>query len=128
MCPEQLARAQECDSSETGGEDWPNAYRHSSMGFAESLGCVVTWFHQEWREPAFQIYTGPLFGLPLAVTSFNRYSRLIEALARQFLYILVSMYFDDACISDWSSSKGSGHAAFEKLNIMLGTPFAAEKK
>ena len=98
------------------------------MGFAESLGCDVTWFHQEWREPAFQIYTGLLFGLPLAVTSFNRYSRLIEALARRFLYNLVSMYFDDACISDWSSSKGSGQAAFEKLNIMLGTPFAAEKK
>jgi len=128
MTPEQLLLAREGDSWESGGEDWPNAYRHSPMSRDESLGCVVTWFHREWHEPAFQVYTGLLFGLPLAVTSFNRYSRLIEALARRFLYILVSMYFDDACLSDWSSSKGSGQLAFEKFNDMLGTPFANDKK
>eukprot|EP00434_Breviolum_minutum_P029334 symbB.v1.2.025947.t1/scaffold2554.1/size89898/9 len=128
MTPAQLLLAREGDSWESGGEDWPNAYRHSPMSREESLGCVVTWFHSEWQEPAFQVYTGLLFGLPLAVTSFNRYSRLIEALARRFLYILVSMYFDDACLSDWSSSRGSGQLAFEKFNYMLGTPFADDKK
>ena len=44
----------------------------------------------------FQQCSALLFGLPLAVTSFNRYSRLMEALGRRFTYSLTSMYFDDA--------------------------------
>ena len=65
---------------------------------------------------------------PLAVTSFNRYSRLAESLGRRLTYSLVSMYFDDASIVDWSSSKGSSQAAFSALNKMLGTPFAIDKQ
>ena len=42
--------------------------------------------------------------------------------------MLVSLYFDDAHISDWKSSKGSGQAAFATLNSLLGTPFAQEKR
>ena len=38
------------------------------------------------------------------------------------------MYFDDATITDWASSKGSGQYAFEELNKLLGTPFVDEKK
>ena len=34
--------------------------------------CVVAWWHAEWGEPVFKVHTGLLFGLPLAVTSFNR--------------------------------------------------------
>ena len=49
----------------------------------------VAWWH-------FQLYTGLLFGLPLAVTSFNRYSRAVEALGRHLLAILVSLYFGDS--------------------------------
>ena len=128
MQPEELAAARAADAWESGGEDWPNAYRHSPMSSQESLGCIVVWWHPEWQEPAYQVYTGLLFGLPLAVTSFNRYSRLVEALGRRLLFLLVSLYFDDACISDWSSSKGSGQASFERLNTLLGTPFAAEKR
>lgn len=128
MTPEALALAGSTIAWETGGEDWPNAYRHSPMSFEESMGCVVVWWHEEWNEPAYQIYTGLLFGLPLAVTSFNRYSRFAEALGRRLLYVLVSLYFDDASLTDWKSSKGSGQFAFGKLNGLLGTPFAAEKR
>ena len=105
----QLARSQ--DAWECGGGDWPNAYRHSPMSFQESLGCVVVLWHEQWDSPAYQIYTGLLFGLPLAVTSFNRYRRFVEWMRRRLTYLLVSLYFDDACISDWSSSKGSGQLA-----------------
>ena len=77
---------------------------------------------------AYQLYNGLLFGLPLAVTSFNRYSRLCEALGRRLCFTLVSMYFDDAHITDWASSKGSGQHSFEVLNQLLGTPFAPEKR
>ena len=56
------------------------------MGVNETRGCVVTFWHHEWAAPAFQVYAGLLFGLPLAVTSFNRYSRLVEALGRRLCY------------------------------------------
>ena len=77
----------------------PSAYRFCPMAMLESLGCVVVWFHQEWQEPAYQVYAGLLFGLPLAVTSFNRFSRLVEALSRRLCRTLVSLYFDDATIT-----------------------------
>ena len=127
MSSDDIRAAQVGDSWETGGEDWPNAYRQSPMSRSESMGCVVVFWHHEWECPAYQLYTGLLFGLPLAVTSFNRYSRLVETLGRRFCYVLTSLYFDDACITDWASSRGSGQFAFQQLNHLLGTPFANEK-
>ena len=114
------------DSLEGGGEDWPNAYRSCPMSADESRACVVCWHHREWGVPAYQLYTGLLFGLPLAVTSFNRYSS--EALGRRLLFLLVSLYFDDAHVTDWSSSKGSGQQAFRDLNEIMGSPFAEDKR
>ena len=35
--------------------------------------------------PSYQLYSGLLFGLPLAVTSFNRLSRLLESLCRRLV-------------------------------------------
>ena len=128
MSPADLHEASASDAWETGGEDWPNADWHSLMGATEALCCVVTFWHHQWGEPAYQLYTGLLFGLPLAVTSFNRYSRLIEALGRRFCFALTSLYFDDAAISDWASSRGSGQQAFSLLNQLLGTPFADDKR
>ena len=65
-------------------------------------------------------------GLPLAVTSFNRFSRLVEALSR--CRVLVSLYFDDATITDLKSSKGSGQWAANQLCTLIGSPSAADKK
>ena len=75
----------------SGGEDWPNAYRHSPISREESRGCIVCFWHTERSEPAFQVYSSLLFGLPLAVTSFNRYSSLIEALGRRLLQFGVTL-------------------------------------
>lgn len=74
LSTDELRAAQSSDALETGGEDWPDAYRHSPMSQFESTHCVVVWWHAQWGAPAFQLYSGLLFGLPLAVTSFNRYS------------------------------------------------------
>ncbi|CAE7261257.1 unnamed protein product, partial [Symbiodinium necroappetens] len=78
---------------------------------------VVVW----WRG-------GTKGGVSLAVTSFNRYNCVAEALGRRLLAILVSMYFDDAHLTDWASSKGSAQAAFASLNTCLGSPFAETKR
>ena len=112
---------------ESGGEDWPDAYRFCPMNRDEALCCVVAFFHHEWQQPAFMLYTGLLFGLPLAVTSFNRYSRFVEALSRRFAFCLTSLYFDDAHLTDRQSCKGSGQRAMQVLNTLLGTPFSEEK-
>ena len=98
------------------------------MSQQESLGCVVVWFHLEWQTPAYQVYAGLLFGLPLAVTSFNRFSRLLEALTRRFCQVLTSLYFDDATVTDVRSAKGSGQWAMSQLCLMIGSPFAEDKK
>ena len=45
-----------------------------------------------------------------------------ESLGRRLVFVLVSMYFDDASLTDWRSAKGSGQWAFEQLNVLLGTP------
>eukprot|EP00435_Cladocopium_sp_Y103_P019755 s1628_g4.t2 len=73
------------------------------------------------------LYTGLLFGLPLAVTSFNRYSRLVEALCRRFSFCMASLYFDDAHVTDRKSCRGSGQQAIQHLNKLWGTPFSKEK-
>lgn len=86
------------------GEDWPQAYRHSPISFDEGLACVVVFWHDEWQEPAFQIYSSLLFGFPLAVTSFNPYNRFAEALGRRLLRCLVSMYSDDTHLTDLESN------------------------
>ncbi|CAE7846314.1 unnamed protein product, partial [Symbiodinium necroappetens] len=72
MSEAELSAARAEDAWQTGGEDWPNAYRHSPMSSEESRACVVCFWHDEWQQPAFQVYAGLLFGLPLVVTSFNR--------------------------------------------------------
>ncbi|CAE7538614.1 unnamed protein product [Symbiodinium sp. CCMP2592] len=126
--PEDLEEAKESDSLESGGEDWPDAYRHCPMSEEESLACLVVWWHHEWQAPAYQIYAGLLFGLPLAVTSFNRYSRFSEAASRRLALTVASSYFDDFNLLDWASSKGSGQWAVGSINTLLGTPFAAEKR
>ena len=115
-------------SLESGGEDWPDAYRGTPTVPAHSEACVVTYWHAEWNEPAFQIYYSMLFGLPLAVTGFNRYPKLCQAIVRRFCFILYSMYFDDATLQDWASTKGSGQKEVRRLMKMLGTPFAARKQ
>ena len=62
------------------------------------------------------------------MTSFNRVSRFTEAVGRRLLYILTSLYFNDAHITDWASSKGSAQASFSSLNDLLGSPYAEEKR
>eukprot|EP00435_Cladocopium_sp_Y103_P035949 s3319_g9.t1 len=72
-------------------------------------------------------HTGLLFGLPLAVTSFNRYSRLVEALCRRFSFCMASLFFDDAHVTDRKSCRGSGQQSIQHLNKCLCTPFSEEK-
>ena len=105
-----------------------NSIHWCTVSQQESLGCVVAWFHHEWQPPAYQVYAGLLFGLPLAVTSFNRFSRLLEALTRRYCQVLTSLYFDDATTTDVRSAKGSGQWAMNQLCLMIGPLFAVRRR
>ncbi|CAE7194368.1 unnamed protein product [Symbiodinium sp. CCMP2592] len=126
--PAVARRLLEEDQWEGGGEDWPDAYRHCPMDEDQSRACVVVWYHKDWAQPAYQVYSGLLFGLPLAVTSFNRLSRFSEAVGRRLVCVLVSMYFEDAHLTDPASAKGSAQFAFSEVNKLLGSPFAEAKR
>ena len=69
-----------------------------------------------------------LFGLPLAVTAFNRFSRFSEMVVRRLLGVLYSMYFDDASFQDWTSGTGSAQEAIGQLMEIIGSPFADAKR
>ena len=122
----QLATLQ--DDLESGGEDWPSAYRYTSLRPAHSLFCVVVYWDCERQCIVYQVYYGQLFGLPLAVTSFNRWPKLCEALARRWLMVVVSHYFDDANLVDLASSQGSAQTSLNALMVELGTPYQQEKR
>ena len=51
-----------------------------------------------------------------------------EAAGRRLVWALVSAYFDDSHISDWSSWAGSAQWAYRTLNAILGTPFSDDKR
>ena len=111
----------------SGGEDWPDAYRFTPMDPEDALACVVVYWHDEWGEPAYHIYYGLLFGLPNAVTSFNRFSRLAEALVRRLLFLLFSMYFDDGTMQDWEKSAAGSQSAVAGFMELIGSPWAQKK-
>ena len=79
MSEELWAHSCRSDTWLGAGEDWPQAYRRSPINFDESLACVVIFWHDEWQEPAFQVYSS----LPALRLALNRYSRFAEALGRR---------------------------------------------
>ncbi len=93
----------------------------------ECRACVVVWWHPVKRIPVFQLYHGLLFGLPNAVTSFNRWSKFAQALVRRLLMMLFSMYFDDATMQDWESEAIHSQACAADLMVLLGSPWAPAK-
>ena len=112
---------------QTAGEDWPDAYRYTPMNPTEAEACIVIWWHPQWKCAVAQRYYGLLFGLPNAVTSFNRWSRLAEAMARRLLMVLMSMYFDDATMQDWADSIHETQKCVGEFMKLLGSPWAREK-
>ena len=97
-------------------------------GIPATVADVIPYRAQEALVQSFISLYPANFFVSLAVTSFNRISRFTEAMGRRLLYILTSLYFDDAHITDWASSKGKAQAAFSSLNELLVTPFAEEKR
>jgi hypothetical protein len=68
---------------------------------------VVAVMDEKAGVPGFQIMWGMVFGLAGAVPCFSRWPRVVTAIARRILFLLTSMYFDDASTQDLKADKGS---------------------
>ena len=66
-----------------------------------SWACVVAYHDREAGGPRFRRYKGMLFGLPLAVSAFNRLPMFLQSACRRLLRSLFSMYFEDLTLQDW---------------------------
>ena len=113
---------------ETGGEDMPEAYRWVPAHPKEGALNVVAawsvpdncWMHQE-------IY-GQVFGRAAAVINFHRIQRLLVAVIRRWLLVLVSMYYDDVTLQDLAAARGRGQRYVRALFRMAGLPLAEPKQ
>ena len=112
---------------ESAGEDCPDAYRHDPIHPEDQPLNIVAAYSNETKEWLFQEVWGELFGLSSAVMNYNRTPRVLTAIARRWLMLMMAMYFDDASLQDISSAKGKGQRHMQALNRMIGVPFAAEK-
>ena len=110
------------------GEDLPQAYRKIPLAPDHSWACIVAYYSPEKQAVRFRRYHGLLFGLPLAVTCFNRLSFFLQSMIRRILMALGSFYFDDLSVQDWCSSASHCQACVQRLCEHLGYPFASEKQ
>ena len=93
-----------------------------------SWACVVAFHDPATRGPKFRRYKGMLFGLPLAVSAFNRLPLLLQSLGRRFLGVLINLYFDDLTQQDWSLLAVETQHLVAELFEMFGFPFAPNKR
>lgn len=73
----------------TCGEDLPDAYRKIPMQLDHRAACIVAYLTVSGRL-AFRAYNSMLFGLPLAVTAFNRLPYLCQAILRRCFALMAS--------------------------------------
>ena len=116
------------DTLATAGEDLPDAYRKIPMHPDHAWACVVAYHDCRAGGPRFRRYKGMLFGLPLAVSAFNRLPMFLQCVCRRLLRALVSMYFDDLTLQDWRSLAAETQAHVEELFELFGFPFSTEKR
>ena len=135
-CAHVQALAQACshagesnllDDVVTCGEDLPDAYRKIPMQTSHHAACIVTYPNQMGR-PVFRQYYSMLFGLPLAVTAFNRLPYLCQAILRRCFRLMASFYYDDCTLQDWNSHAAAAQQCMCTAMELLGYPFAESKR
>ena len=119
---------------QTGGEDMPDAYRWSPVRDEDHNVNIVGMFSPDadvLPDPSyawlFQILWGHVFGLMAAVLNFNRWPRFLQAVGRRLLFVLISLYFDDANIGDLGIGDGYAQEAVQQMFAVFGAPLAAHK-
>ena len=95
---------------------------------SHSVACLVTYWDHQSSAIRIRRYNSMLFGLPLAVTAFNRLPFLLQAIVRRICRQLCTFYSDDATQQDWASTATESQANLELVAELLGYPFAVDKR
>ena len=88
---------------------------------------IVATYNVESSRWEYQIVWGCLFGLSSSVMNFNPFSKFMTAVARRWLFVLVTMFYDDATLQDLAAARGRGQRYLQALFRMAGTPFNPAK-
>ena len=112
----------------TCGEDLPDAYRKIPMSPESSWACIVSYPGKAGTSPRFRRYHSMLFGLPLAVTAFNRLPFLLQAMLRRCFAFLCSFYYDDGTFQDWKTTATNSQEVLAQVMELIGYPFATAKR
>jgi len=112
---------------ESGGEDMPDAYRWLPVEESDQCLNIVAAYDVERKAWTYQELFGMLFGLSSSVMNFNPWSAFLEALSRRWLFLAVSMFYDDSRIIDVNCARGRGQRYLQALFRLVGAPLAEEK-
>lgn len=108
----------------TCGEDLPDAYRNIPMLAEHAVACIVAYKGAAGR-PVFRQYHSMLFGLPLAVSAFNRLPFLCQAMLRR-IFLMASFYYDDCALQDWQDVAVESQQVLRTVMSLVGFPFAEQ--
>ncbi|KAL1530356.1 hypothetical protein AB1Y20_001264 [Prymnesium parvum] len=118
-----------CPPMAIGFDDLTAAYRFVPCSQPEyTVFCV--WrpaSHSAPGAPVFYYVPGHNFGMTAAVLNFNRFPKLMVAMARSLLALAVDQYFDDYMVVDLRRAGSSGQDGLSFLHSLAGRPFDADK-
>ena len=113
-----------------GFEDLTAAYRfvpNSQPNF--TVFCVWRFGDGKCQaKPVFYYVPGHNFGMVSSVLNFNRFPKLMVAMARSLLALPVSQYFDDYFIMDLHSAGSSGQLGLQQLHLLVNRPLDVGKR
>ena len=113
-----------------GFEDLTAAYRflpNSQVNF--TVFCVWRFSDGKCQAcPVFYYVPGHNFGMASSVLNFNRFPKLMVAMARSLLALPVSQYFDDYFIMDLRCAGDSGQVGLQRLHMHLKRPLDDGKR
>ena len=107
--------------------DMKSAYKQLSLHSSQTRLSVLAIWDTESKCWRLALPWALPFGLGGAVLHFNRVPSFICAVARRWLGIVVTHFFDDFRLMEFGSSTGSAEKWFDRLTQLLGWRFDLEK-
>ena len=112
----------------SGTEDMPDAYRYVPAHPAEEPFNIVSVWDPVAQGPRFQVVYGHVFGRAAAVINFHRLQRLLNAVGKRLLVLLLAFYYDDITVQDAAGLGLLGQRQLRAFMHALGLPLAPKKQ
>ena len=111
----------------SGTEDMPDAYRYVPAHPEEAPFNVVSVWNSAKGRAEYQTVFGHVFGRSAAVVNFHRLQRLVNALGRRWLQLLMSFYYDDVSVQDMDVAGLIGQRHLRGMMELIGLPLSPKK-